>query len=227
MDAATIIPAILPKNLEDLRARLALVQQVASFVQVDVVDGAFAPKKTWPYVGGDEFEKMVAQDEGLPYWEDFDFQFDLMVAHPKEEALRFVQAGAAGVVVHAASLDAAGALQVLQEYRGGVAVGVALLPTAMVGDLEAFAGLYDFVQVMGITQVGAQGHPFDERALALVAALHAQYPELLIQVDGGVSLANMQALMQAGATRLVVGSAIFGSDNPAAAYSALYTKLNA
>lgn len=220
-NAATIIPAILPKNLEDLHQALAQMQSIAPVVQIDVVDGVFAPKKTWPYVEGNEFEKMVAQDEGLPFWEDFDFQFDLMVAHPHIEAPRFAQAGAASVVVHTASPHAADALQALQEYRGGVAVGVALLPAAAVEDLEAFVGLYDFVQVMGIAQVGAQGHPFDERALALVAALRAQYPELLIQVDGGVSLSNAQALVQAGANRLVVGSAIFNTDDPAAAYHKL------
>ena len=222
-----IVPAILPKSFADLEGKLALVHEVAPQVQIDVVDGVFAPNKTWPYGNAEQFEQIVAGERGLPFWEDFDFQFDLMVAHPKEEALRFVQAGAASVVIHAAAPGAREALEFLQEYRAGVSLGAALLPGATVGDLQTFSGLYDFVQVMGIAEVGAQGSPFDERASALVAALRAAHPHLRIQVDGGVSMKNCQALVRAGANALVVGSAIFGSDNPAAAYSALYTKSNA
>lgn len=224
---AEVIPAILTKKFSTLEESLSRIQGAASFVQIDAVDGIFAPGKTWPYVDGDEFEKMVAQDKGLPFWEDFDFQFDLMVAHPKEEALRFVQAGAASVVIHAAAPGAREALEFLQEYRAGVSLGAALLPGATVGDLQTFSGLYDFVQVMGIAEVGAQGRPFDERTLTLVAALRAAHPNVRIQVDGGVSIKNCQTLVRAGANALIVGSAIFGSDNPAAAYSALYTKSNA
>lgn len=221
-----IIPAILPKSFTDLQQLLSYVQNVAMVVQIDVVDGMFAPNKTWPYVGGEEFEKIAAQDEGLPFWEDFDFQFDLMVANPQEEAERFVQAGAAGIVIHAMSQGARSALEVLQESRGSVSLGVAILPSATVGDVQAFDGLYDFVQVMGISDVGFQGKSFDDRAFALVAMLRATYPQLLIQVDGGVSLSHTEALVQAGANKLVVGSAIFGAKDPVEAYKALYTEAN-
>jgi len=226
-NAATIIPAILPKNLEDLHQALAQMQSIAPVVQIDVVDGVFAPTKTWPYVGGEEFEKMLAQDEGLPFWEDIDFQFDLMLANPKDEVERFVQAGAASVIIHAMSPGAKEALVLLQESRPIVSVGVAFLPSAVVADVQAFEGLCDFVQVMGIAEVGSQGKPFDARALTLVAALRAARPELLIQIDGGVSLSSAEALVQAGANRLVVGSAIFGAADPVDAYKRLYTEVNA
>lgn len=227
MDSHSIIPAILPKGFADLEQRLSSVQGVAPMVQIDVVDGIFAPTKTWPYVGGDEFEKIIAQEEGLPYWEEFDFQFDLMVKDPKTEALRFIDAGASGLVIHAANEHAKEALESLQYARDlDVSLGVALLPSSMVQDLNAFDNLYDFVQVMGIADVGSQGKPFDERTLALVAALRAEYTELCIQIDGGVSLATAQALVRAGATRLVAGSAIFNVHNPAIAYEELYTKTN-
>lgn len=222
-----VIPAILPQTFSDLQTKLGVVRNVAPAVQVDIVDGVFAPTKTWPYNGGDEFEKIVAQDEGLPFWKDFDFQFDLMIANPKVEALRFVEAGAAGIVIHAAASGARGALEALQESRESTLVGVAFLPGADVKDLKIFEGLHDFVQVMGIAEVGAQGRPFDERALALITALRAAYPAMLIQVDGGVSLSNAGTLVQAGANRLVVGSAIFKAEDPVEAYKKLYTEVNA
>jgi len=221
-----IVPAILPRSAADLENHLEKIRDSVPLVQIDVVDGIFAPTKTWPYVGGDEFERIVAQDEGLPFWEDFDFQFDLMVDDAAKQAERFVQAGAAGIVIHAAA-GARGALEALQESRGGVSLGLALLPGATVDQLQMFDGLYDFVQVMGIAEVGSQGNPFDERTLALVTALRAAYPAVLIQIDGGVSLSNASALVQVGANRLVVGSSIFKTDDPLEAYKKLYTEVNA
>lgn len=225
MTVVDVVPAILPRTFSHLEEDLSCMQNVASFIQVDIVDGIFAPGKTWPYIGGDEFEKIRLQERGLPFWEDFDFQFDLMVAHPTQEIMRFVEVGASSVVVHAANKEAVEALRLARQVD--VLLGLALLPDASVETLLPFAGLYDFVQVMGIAQVGAQGRPFDERTIALVEALRVAYPDLRIQVDGGVSLANCRPLATAGANCLVVGSAIFGSSNPASMYKVLYDKTNA
>jgi ribulose-phosphate 3-epimerase len=70
-----------------------------------------------------------------------------------------------------------------------------------------------FVQLMGIDHIGFQGQEFDEKVIGRVKHLRLKYPGLPISVDGGVSLENAQSLFEAGADRLVVGSAIFNSDN--------------
>jgi ribulose-phosphate 3-epimerase len=93
--------------------------------------------------------------------------------------------------------------------------------------LEQFDALYDYVQVMGINRVGRQGEPFEPRSLALIERLRHRYPDLAIQVDGGVSLKTARQLVRAGATKLVVGHAIVAADNPEEAYRALYTEANA
>jgi ribulose-phosphate 3-epimerase len=225
-----IIPAILPKSLTDLRDHLERIRGTTTLVQIDVVDGAFASNRTWPYSAPGSFEKITRGAEGLPYWEDFDFQFDLMVEHSLREAPCFIEAGGSSVVVHAASPDAHEAMVTLESLRGGdfgVAIGIALLPGATVSDLVAFEGLYDFVQIMGIKKVGFQSQPFDERTPALIQELRTTNPELVIQVDGGVSLKNARALGQAGANRLVCGSGIFAEPDPRAAYKALRTEANA
>ncbi len=79
---------------------------------------------------------------------------------------------------------------------------------------------------MGIEKVGFQGEPFDKHAIYLVERMRRRYPELIIQVDGGVSLENANALAKAGASRLIVGSAIFGEDDPIAASKALQVEAN-
>jgi pentose-5-phosphate-3-epimerase len=87
------------------------------------------------------------------------------------------------------------------------------------------AGLYDFVQVMGIERVGSQGQPFDARAIDLVARIRAMYPALPLQVDGAAAT-HPQELARAGADRLIVGSAIITAADPAAALREIYNRAN-
>jgi pentose-5-phosphate-3-epimerase len=147
----------------------------------------------------------------MPLWEEFDFEFDLMTNDALADAESAVgELGASRVVIHAGAPHAREAIDFLQPYRGGgfpVAVGLALPCDATPEVFADCVGKCDFTQVMGIAHSGHQHLPFDERALATVAALRAAYPMLFIQVDGGVQKENFQALLAAGADRLVVGSA--------------------
>ena len=107
-----------------------------------------------------------------------------------------------------------------------VRAGIALGPQDQPDALEPFESQFDFVQVMGIDREGKQGEPFDKRALYLVERLRARYPKLPIQVDGGVSLQNARELVAAGASRLVVGSAIVKAEDPLAAYQEFQELVN-
>jgi len=98
-----IIPAIIVKSLSGIEEQLSHVRGVASVAQIDVVDGVFAKNVTWPYTDQDSFDKILSGDEGLPLWEDFDYQFDVMAVRPDRIVADLVAAGASGIVVHAAS----------------------------------------------------------------------------------------------------------------------------
>lgn len=225
-----VIPAVLPKTFDDLERALGVIHAATAVVQIDVVDGEFAQTKTWPYGSNAHAEEVFSGGEGLPFWENLDFEFDLMVENPEQEALRFIAVGASRIVVHAANNRAYSALESLQEVRNGdfqTQVGIALLPSASLEALEPFAGLYDYVQVMGIDTVGFQGQPFNAQALELLRTLRKQFPELPLQVDGGVTNERVSALVAAGATRLIVGSAVFNAPDPVAALEALYTQAQA
>ena len=220
MSNIEIVPAVLESSLEDIASRLESVRGVVRAVQIDVVDGVYAPNRTWPYASASqraEFTRIAAQEEGLPAWGDFDFEIDLMAAHPEKTVLDWVEAGASRIIVHSHSGGALEAVQKLQERRGGelgVAVGIALMCTDTPETLAPFAGLYDFVQVMGIEKVGFQGQSFDPRALDLLRALRKAYPELQLQVDGGVGRDHLRECAEAGATRIAQGSTIFKSADP-------------
>ena len=224
MSSVEIIPAVLPQSFKDMEAQLLPLAGVARQAQVDVVDGRYCHGKSWPYRDRASFERLVEQEHGLPFWDKIDFQFDLMVEDPAAELNNFLAAGATQVILHVRSHTAQLALQALVDLRtneaGGYSVraGGALGPPQSPDVLEPFESQFDFVHVMGIDREGRQGQPFDIKALYLVERLRARYPDLPLQVDGGVTLENARALAAAGANRLVVGHAIVKAPDPAAAY---------
>ena len=227
-----IIPAVLPQSFKDLEAQLAPLAGTVRQAQVDVVDGRYARGKSWPYRDRASFERLVEQEHGLPFWDKIDFQFDLMINNPQLVLKEYIAAGASQLILHAASAGAEEALQMIVDMRTdeignfSVRAGIALGPQDQPDALEPFESQFDFVQVMGIDREGRQGEPFDKKALYLVERLRARYPKLPIQVDGGVSLQNARELVAAGASRLVVGSAIVKAEDPLAAYQEVQELVN-
>ena len=188
-----IVPAILPKNFADLREKLSLVKGLARLVQIDICE-----------------EKLIFEN-GLPFWEDFDFEIDLMIEKPENKLDYFINAGARRIIFHwglVKNLDS-----VFKKLSGVVDVGIALGLEIPVNIIEPFIDKIDTVQVMGIKRIGFQGEPFEESVIDKVAILRDKYPRLAISVDGGVNLTNAPRLIKVGATRLVVGSAIFESND--------------
>jgi ribulose-phosphate 3-epimerase len=230
-----IIPAVLPKDFDDLRDHMAQVSGLAPIIQIDVCDGKFVPSKTWPYVKGgmDEFARITAEDEGFPFWDSLDFEIDLMVKHPEEVAEGWIKAGAKRLVFHIES--APNILEIIEKLREeygtakeetfGLEIGVALdirTPNEEVYEIldmvdEDGDSIIDFVQFMGIDNVGFQGQEFNDEVLEKISDLRDLYPNTPISVDGGVSFDNASDLISAGATRLISGSTIFESGDIAEA----------
>lgn len=213
-----IIPAILPKDFAEVEEKIGLIRDYVKTVQIDVCDGQFVPSATWPYRKDDDsFDRIAREEEGLPGWEKLNFEIDLMVNKPEQVVEEWVTAGATRIIIHIeAKGDVAGAVEKL---LGRVEVALAVgMDTAldMIRDPRfkiQEEGWVQAIQLMGIDHVGFQGQPFDAKVIDRVRELRALYPEIAISVDGGVSLDNARQLIDAGATRLVVGSAIFGADN--------------
>jgi ribulose-phosphate 3-epimerase len=220
-----IIPAILPQNFEEIEDKASRVASYTSVVQVDICDGKYVPSQTWPYTKGSEASFLAVLDEqmGMPHWDTLDYEFDLMVKDPEKVFEQYVSLGASRIVIHMESLSHDSLLRLLNTYgkKGGymsmfdVEIGLAIRVDTNIEPLAETLAHFNFVQVMGINRVGFQGESFDTRAVALVKALRQAYPQLMISVDGGVNLDTAPALVDAGADRLVVGSAIFKTDDVA------------
>ena len=208
-----IIPAILPKNFREIEENIELITGLSPLVQIDICDGKFVPSITWPYWKQDEnFESILREERGMPEWEQINYEFDLMIDNPTvDDARKWLSAGAERVVLHLeSSKDLTPVLDVL---KGLVEIGVAIGQAANVEDLNKYVDKIQFVQVMGIRKAGFQGQKFEQGTIDKVKEVKAMFPELKVQIDGGVSLETAPLLKHAGADRLVVGSAIFNSEN--------------
>ncbi len=221
-----VIPAILPVDFRDLTEKFSRVSGAAPLVQIDICDGKFTPQSSWPHSRHDDnFEKLVSQEEGLPDWENTDYEIDLMVADAELEIETWVQIGAKRLVLHIETFpDFGPALARIREKYGSVRdsliapeIGLALNIDTPNSIMEPFVADVDFVQFMGIAKPGFQGEPFDPRVLSKIAVFRAAHPDAVISVDGGVNFDTAPQLAAAGADRLVSGSAILESSNPAEA----------
>ncbi len=211
-----IIPAILPRDFNEIEDKTSLLRGLADTVQIDICDGKFVPNTTWPYKKRDEnFESIIHEDRGMPEWEELDYEFDLMIKDPTEdEARQWLSAGAKRIVLHAES--SSNLHPVIEVLNGLVEIGLALnvaTPIDLIEKIEPHKDHISYIQLMGIDKIGFQGQAFDEKVVKKIKEVKEKYPNMIIQIDGGVSMETAPILAKAGADRLVAGSVLFGSDN--------------
>jgi ribulose-phosphate 3-epimerase len=213
MAKTEIIPAILVNDFAELQSDMEMVEGFVKTVQIDVCDGQFTSQPTWPYRKHDEnFEKIVSEQEGLPGWEKTNFEIDLMANHPEDKVENWVQAGATRIILHA---EVKGGVEAaIAALEGRVEIGLALNESTPIETIAPYRDRIQFVQLMGIDNVGFQHQPFDPKVIGRIKEVRMKFPGMPISVDGGVSLENALDLIDAGADRLVVGSAIFNAENP-------------
>ena len=218
-----VIPAIIPEDFQLMRTEMSQVKGLVNLVQVDIIDGEFAPEPTWPYANGPRqavFDEIIAQERGWPFWKDLQFEIDLMVARPEEVLDDWIAAGASAVIIHASSTDKhQEVFDRLEE--AGVGIGLALRPTDANKIVDTYREQIDFVQIMGNDQIGYHGVQLDPLVYDKIADIRRKHPDLAIAVDIGVDQETAPELVHSGATRLVSGSAIFGSDDLSAAIKRL------
>jgi ribulose-phosphate 3-epimerase len=218
-----------PADLTELTRRNAEFSEFAPEVQLDVSDGLFSPVTSWPYAGGqwEALEEMAAAGEKLAHSERVYYEAHLMVQEPIPLGTLLARAGCRRIMPHIESFsDEVEARAAFAAWRaaGAEEVGLSLLIDTPLERVDELVDECAVVQLMSIGRIGAQGQPFDDRALSRVEELHAKYPMLLVAVDGGISESNVEILVRAGANRLCVGSAISRAPSPADAYEKMHTR---
>lgn len=214
-----IVPAILPASRKDLVDKLDQLVGLVDEVQIDIVDGVFASPPTWPYDSGpEELTRMLASGDLIPHSGQCRVEVDLMVAHPEATAGAWIELGASRVTVHATRSEYVSRL--LQDFKatyghekgfaaGLLAIGFAIPAGSDPEELAPYFDQVDYVQFMGIKQVGRQGEPFDASVLQAIDTFRRRHPDMQVQVDGGVSIHTAAKLLELGVSRLVIGSALW------------------
>lgn len=212
---AEVIPAIIVKNFTQLQEKVSLVKEYVNVVQVDIVDGVFVHNTTWPYVGDQgELVALVSEERGLPFWEEVDYEFHLMIEKPEEHIEEWIKAGASRIIVQYEAVKDMHAI--IDQCRAvQVEVGIAIKPSTNISVLEPFIHQIDCIQCMGSDELGRHGAPLDLSVLEKIKTLREKYPEMNIAIDIGVHENTVRELMDAGVDTLVAGSAIFDAENTA------------
>lgn len=218
-----VTPAILPQSFSELHEKINVIKPYVTKVQLDVCDGNYVDAKTWPYTGaGPTVEEMHRRGETLPDAGTIHYSMDLMVSNPDEVVGDFIGLGATEIIIHFKSTkDFKKTITLITEKYGYdkefapdlLSVGMAVPIDLPLTEFAPYIQYVDFVQFMGIVNIGKQGQVFDPRVVAKVRDFHKRYPDTTIQIDGGVSLTTAPGLLDAGADRLVVGSALFNTPN--------------
>lgn len=207
-----IVPAIIPQSFADLTAQIKKISHLPE-VHVDVVDGVFVPYISWPYIDS----AIVSGARSL--LAPFSLEVDLMVEDQLAAAGAWVLAGADLLVFHAEVITPAQLERFCTEHT--VTVGIAAGNDFPLEQLASYFPFVEYVQVMGIAQIGAQGQSFDERAFDRVAWIRDHYPALRISIDGSMNATTLPRVLPLKLDRIIVGSAIMGQPDPLAAYHTL------
>ena len=214
-----LAPSILSADFTRLADALAMLGQAERcLVHVDVMDGRFVPNITlgMPVVAALRKETALTLD------------CHLMIAEPSRYAVEFVKAGADWVSIHQeADPHAHRTLAAIRE--AGAKAGIVLNPGTPVETLVDLLDSVDFVLLMSVNP-GFGGQKFIPGVLDKVRRLDALRQQsghpFLIQVDGGVSMGNASALVQAGADVLVAGNAVFKAPAPLVAIAGLLAEMD-
>ena len=213
-----IIPAILENNYDNLKNKISLVRGIVPIVQIDICDGIFVNNKTWPFSDDSHLNAILGEQEGMPFWEDINFELDLMVSDAVENFNTYLKLGPKRMVFHIEAQDNLDSFKDFLEgvdmyIRDSVSIGLAINPTTPIETIFPLVSSVDFIQCMGIEKIGLQGQEFSENVLEYIKTLKERFPGIVISVDGGVNFGIAKELIDAGADRLIAGSLIFKSQD--------------
>ncbi len=208
MPAPRIAPSILSADFGRVREQVGeIIDAGASVIHIDVMDGHFVPPLSMgPPVVSALRELGVLLD------------VHLMIERPERQIADFVNAGAGQITIHAeATPHVHYTLAAIRD--AGCKAGLALNPGTPVGALEGIE--LDCALVMTVNP-GWGGQKFIPASLEKVRRVRELIgPDAELEVDGGVDASTAGSCAEAGATLFVAGSAIFGQDDPVAAYRAI------
>lgn len=202
-----VAPSLLSANFGNLNDDIEMVNRSqADWFHCDIMDGLFVPNLSYGFPIIEQIKRLAKKP----------LDVHLMIVDPDRYLERFKEAGADILTVH---IEACTHLhRTLQKIKAlGMKAGIALNPHTPVSQLEEIVTDADLVLIMSVNP-GFGGQKFIENSYAKIARLREmaeqKHHSLIIEVDGGVDIANAARLHSAGANALVAGNAIFKAKSP-------------
>ncbi|HIU21646.1 MAG TPA: ribulose-phosphate 3-epimerase [Candidatus Limadaptatus stercorigallinarum] len=209
-----VAPSILSADFGKMAEAVQNIEKWgADWVHCDVMDGVYVPNITFG----------MPMVKALRKYTDMFLDVHLMITRPEKYVGQFCDAGADLVTFHPeASEDVEGALNEIKSK--GVKCGLVVNADQPFSVAEPYLDRIDLLLIMTV-QAGFGGQSFKEDCLEKVRRGAEIKREKVysyeIEIDGGVSPANIERCKDAGGTVVVAGSAVFKAEDPAAAVRAM------
>ncbi len=200
-----IIPSLLSADFSKLAEEIEKVKQAdCKRLHLDVMDGHFVQNITFGPVVIESIRKRT----------DLYLQAHLMIERPERFIMDFSRAGVDGVIIHQEACDDfMGALREIKKQ--GMDAGVAVRPKISVESIKNALTELDTILIMSV-EPGFGGQAYiqgsEKKIRQTKTLVEEKGVDIPIAVDGGVNIQTARLIANAGATRLIAGSAIFRGD---------------
>lgn len=213
-----ILPVINCQNFRTVKKRMDIAQEllravpaVDRWIHIDIADGSFTNGYvTWK--NPTEFAELKLE-EGVK------IELHLMVNEPEQAMDQWFAVGISRLVFH---LESTSVIDVIESacHSRGVEPMLAITPdTPVAHTLRYCSGMHGF-QFLAV-KPGLSGQTLDPNTMERIRTMRAKFPDMIIEVDGGVIPETAKQMREAGATQVVSGSYIFNSEDPAKAFKEL------
>jgi len=203
-----IIPVINAADFQTIKGRLKEIEKFSSWVHFDIADGIFTSHITWQN-----------PKDLLTISSPLKREVHLMIKNPEKAIGEWLEAGVDRIIFQIETLKNFDELFNFCHQRG-VEVGISIAPETSISVVEPYVLKADLIHILTVPP-GKSGQKFNLSVLVKIKSLRDQYPNLKIEVDGGINPETAKLTNEAGADIAISGSYIFNSPVPEEAYNKL------
>jgi ribulose-phosphate 3-epimerase len=214
------------KTFSEIEKKIEMVKPFVKTIHIDICDGKFANNKTFSdtdsfkeylkKMAATERSGWVAEDKGIL------FEVHLMVEEPISYIKQWADAGFTRFIGHIEKMSSQEEFVAEAQLYGDAAL--AIDKQTSVDAIKVPFDDLDALLVMTI-QAGFSGQKFEESLLEKVKNVRGSYPDLAIEVDGGINDETIDVAAAAGANRFVATSFLFNLETPKTQFNLLEQKL--